>query len=312
MGSDWCCRCYVGNCICEHCADDRKPCCIRLTISGIADRDCTDCELLNQGWDLAHGFSSDHPDACYWDNPMCEGRTYSICGFDEAQAWLDYENEQYVLYAQIEQWASGQYIRWKAELGPEKPDCTSWDGVELEFDEQYTPGESSCCAGETSSATISARPGPECFCYEEDCGCRYYCVACLDYKMPRMLQVVLAGNGGPDDCEDWHGTYLLPVDQGCGTACGSIIDADMEGKCGCGAMAGPGDISAFFGGFGPYVAQVFGSCPTSQQGATFPGFLSSFEDPIDCLNFDEDLEPMESVPGINYYQDMTCRLTAIP
>lgn len=139
MSGWWCC------CQCPYCRG-AHPKELEVTIAGLTDRDCGDCDVLNDTFVL--DFIGDGPSGCCWVYRFDE-----TCGFDILVACI---SKPIALGYQLEvaisrEGGSLDVIVWVASLGEDKPRCRDWSGLNVPI----TPQIQSQCHDNSSTCTIS-------------------------------------------------------------------------------------------------------------------------------------------------------------
>jgi len=119
-------RCCCDNCQCEcnHCVDNRAPCCIRVDISGIG----------------SFTLRQDSNNNCRWSS-RC---TNYICGAEEVSVSISNDAGNYIVTVRL-----GDHV-WEKNYGSSKPYCCQWKNEKIPHSVNGTS-----CDSSSSTCTIS-------------------------------------------------------------------------------------------------------------------------------------------------------------
>ncbi len=135
----------VGDCPCNNCSENKPPCCLIVTLSGITDGTCSFCDIT-----MNRSFACYYTSNCTWVGSIpdccddCE---------DTITVTLTESSGDYILTVTV-----GDDI-WEVNLGTSKPDCSNWSDLNVPIDTSgsgCTTGSSSC----TVSASNNCTPTP--------------------------------------------------------------------------------------------------------------------------------------------------------
>ena len=285
------CCCDEGQtCECEHCQDGVAPCCLAVTITGLANDICDGCGNLNTTFYLRYRGN------CVWSNSTCRTQSVAPCGFDQISATLFEDGGSYFLNVTLSDSGSGDGISWTKDLGTDPPECTAWSDVALDLD------SAECC--NAASATCKVSRSSYC---PESATCRKRCDVCENNEVASVYQVVIPDYYG----DPYKGSFIVPMGftGGCGNSCEGRIDMGLiywDQQC-IDQGAHYYLVVWFVGlGFGGNHVRVFftHSCGSSQHWS-MPYFLLETTETLDCAIFDDD------IPNNDWPSDPPAHLTAL-
>ncbi|MEQ8785139.1 MAG: hypothetical protein RIC55_02535 [Pirellulaceae bacterium] len=138
--------CCCGSSLCQYCQSGTTPNELEVTIVGLTDRECSDCETMNDTYILQ--WIGDGPSGCCWRFDFEE-----ICSFDVLVACI---SEPIALGHQFECGfgrigGTLDVIVYVASLGEAKPNC-QWSNLNV----PVTPQFQRQCHDDSSTCTVSA------------------------------------------------------------------------------------------------------------------------------------------------------------
>lgn len=198
-------RCCCGEeepCSCTHCSG-RSPCCWQITISGIVDDACGDCDCLNGTF-----FAGSESTGCSVSERFTPLFT-SICGETDISVDVTFTGGDYKITIAI-----GDNT-WEKNYGGTKPDCINLADESIPY-----LASSDNCDGSSSTCLLTALDTDGSLCANTS-----GCFLCECERMPDKVKVTfpalvdsIPNPPGPDiqadcvDCADFEGEYILSND----------------------------------------------------------------------------------------------------
>jgi len=186
------CCCVTAECPCSNCAEAEPPCCLDVTIAGMAENACVDdeCHCLDRTYRVPR------TSACTWSRTI----TSFFCGDLTITIVLALDGSDYKLTTTLSG-DPGTHV-WTENLGASKPTCTSWNNQNL----THISSTGDC---DSSSATckVTARAESVADCTQDWLTCSH----CICGEQTRSLEVTIAGmvNDGCASCNEYNGTFIL-------------------------------------------------------------------------------------------------------
>ncbi len=202
--------CCEGTCTCDLCTDATNPCCYEVTIAGMSNGDCDDCETYNRTF-LVY-FWSTSPSVCVYRGWW---KAWSACNILGVSLYFWFSGGNY--RAEVRITSAGHSPEdhvWLKGYEDNKPDCNEFDSEELVL---QIAAPTAVCDDTSATCHITAKDASKI----DDCA-NFDCSFCEGWVSPDQIQVDFTLVGGEACCGGINGqSFILDyvVDTGDASTC---------------------------------------------------------------------------------------------